>query len=332
MVYDNAVRSTNKAGVRAEGLGKRYGDLWALRGLDLHAPAGTVLGLLGHNGAGKTTAVRIFATLALPTEGRAEVAGFDVVRDAAKVRASIGLAAQAATVDGLLSARKNLEMVGRLYHLPVAEAKRRAEELLARVALTDSADKLVKTFSGGMRRRLDLAATLVARPPVLFLDEPTTGLDPHARNELWALLREHVRDGATVVLTTQYLEEADRLADDIVVLDRGRVAEHGTPAELKARIGGDRIVITLTKPDDLEAARAAMLPFASGPATIEEATVQVVAPVKPGTRLVEVLRELDASRIDAHEVHRREVTLDDVFLAITSREAAKDAAGAQEAA
>ena len=214
--------SPHNAGIFAEGLGKRYGDLWALRDVDLDVPQGTVLGLLGHNGAGKTTAVRILTTLLRPTEGRATVAGHDVVADAAIVRTKFGLAGQQATVDGLLTARANLEMVGRLYHLPRAVVRARADELLERLSLADAADRLVRTFSGGMRRRLDLAASLMAAPPVLFLDEPTTGLDPRSRIELWNLLGDLVRDGATLLLTTQYLEEADRLADDIVVLDGGR--------------------------------------------------------------------------------------------------------------
>src|SRR4051794_38370587 len=196
MTYEHPIQRTG--GIVAEGLGKRFGDLWALRELDLDVPAGTVLGLLGHNGAGKTTAVRILTTLAVPTTGRAQVAGHDVVGDADDVRASVGLAAQAATVDGLLTARRNLELVGRLYHLPRAVARRRADELLEQLDLADAADRLVKTFSGGMRRRLDLAATLVAAPPVLFLDEPTTGLDPASRNDLWDLLRGLVREGTTI--------------------------------------------------------------------------------------------------------------------------------------
>ena len=243
------------AGIFAEGLGKRYGDLWALRDVDLAVPQGTVLGLLGHNGAGKTTAVRILTTLLQPTEGRASVAGLDVVAEAATVRTRIGLAGQQATVDGLLTGRANLEMVGRLYHLPRAAARARAEELLERLDLTDAADRLVRTFSGGMRRRLDLAASLVATPPVLFLDEPTTGLDPRSRIELWALLRELVRDGATMLLTTQYLEEADRLADDIVVLDGGRVVAQGAPAELKARVGGERLEVTVGGASELARGR-----------------------------------------------------------------------------
>ncbi len=315
MLYEQDVRYTNN-GIEAYGLGKRYGELWALRELDLEVPAGTVLGLLGHNGAGKTTAVRILSTLALPTTGSARVAGHDVVADAAAVRARIGLAAQSATVDGLLTARKNLELVGRLYHLPKATARARAGELLERLGLTDHADRLVKTFSGGMRRRLDLAATLVAAPPVLFLDEPTTGLDPHSRNELWELLRELVRDGATVLLTTQYLEEADRLADDIVVLDHGRAVASGSPEELKARVGGERIDVTVAAPSDLLAGEAALARFADGPST-SEGTILTV-PVAAGTSLLDVAHALDAADVAATDVHRREATLDDVFLTLTT--------------
>ncbi len=310
--------------VLAEGLGKRYGDLWALRDVDLEAPAGSVLGLLGHNGAGKTTAIRILTTLALPTTGRAWVGGFDVIAAPAEVRARIGLAGQVATVDDLLTARANLELVGRLYHLPRAHARQRAGELLDRLGLADVADRLVRTFSGGMRRRLDLAASLVARPPVLFLDEPTTGLDPHSRNELWSLLRELVADGAAVVLTTQYLEEADRLADEIVVLDRGRVADAGTPSELKARVGGVRIVVSIEGRTRLDAAVRALAPFAAGVAAADPERGEVVAPVRAGTRLVEVVRALDAAGVEPTDVHRREATLDDVFLALTSPAPARE--------
>ena len=316
MTYEAPIhRTATGEGILAEGLGKRFGDLWALRDLDLDIPAGSVLGLLGHNGAGKTTAVRILTTLAVPTTGSAQVAGHDVVADAAAVRASIGLAAQAATVDGLLTARRNLELVGRLYHLPRAVARQRAGELLERLDLTDAADRLVRTFSGGMRRRLDLAASLVAAPPVLFLDEPTTGLDPQSRNDLWALLRELVRDGATLLLTTQYLEEADRLADDVVVLDRGRIAAHGSPAELKRRVGGERVEVTVRDPADLGAAEAALSGFAGGRPLAEDRVLAV--PLRPRTRLIDVVRALDAAGVDAQDVHRREATLDDVFLTLT---------------
>jgi ABC-2 type transport system ATP-binding protein len=320
-MYDDNVRGTRMThptppGVVASGLGKRYGDTWALRDVDLHVPAGSVLGLLGHNGAGKTTAIRILTTLAAPTEGGATVAGLDVVRDAARVRAKIGLAGQYATVDGLLTARANLELAGRLYHLPRDVIRRRSVELLERVGLADVADHRVSTFSGGMRRRLDLAASLIASPPVLFLDEPTTGLDPQSRSDLWDLLRELVAGGATLVLTTQYLDEADRLADRIVVLDHGRVVASGSPGELKARIGGERVEVTVEDSDDLELTAVALEPFASAAATIHDG--RVVVPITPGARLVEVVRALDAAGVDATDVHRREATLDDVFLTLTN--------------
>jgi ABC-2 type transport system ATP-binding protein len=308
---------TNNAGIFAEGLGKRYGDLWALRDVDLDVPQGTVLGLLGHNGAGKTTAVRILTTLLRPTEGRAAVAGHDVVADAAIVRTKFGLAGQQATVDGLLTARANLEMVGRLYHLPRAAVRARADELLERLDLADAADRLVRTFSGGKRRRLDLAASLVAAPPVLFLDEPTTGLDPRSRIELWSLLGELVRGGATLLLTTQYLEEADRLADDIVVLDGGRVAAQGAPAELKARIGGERLEVTVGGADELAPAATALGAFASDQPVVDTEASRVVAPVNAGVPLAEVVRALDAAGVATTDLHRREATLDDVFLALT---------------
>ena len=309
--------STTDAGVLAEGLGKRFEELWALRDFDLVVPQGSVLGLLGHNGAGKTTAVRILTTLLKPTEGRAVVAGHDVVADPAAVRTRIGLAGQQATVDGLLTARANLQMVGRLYHLPRSVARARADELLERLGLTEAADRLVRTFSGGMRRRLDLAASLVAAPPVLFLDEPTTGLDPRARVELWELLEELVRDGVTLMLTTQYLEEADRLADDIVVLDGGRIAAQGSPAELKARLGGERLEVTVGSADELTSAALALGRFASDEPAIDADAGLVVAPVRAGVALAEVVRALDAANVDTTDLHRREATLDDVFLTLT---------------
>src|SRR4051794_19327955 len=294
------------AGVQATGLGKQFGQKWALRDVDLVAPAGSVLGLLGHNGAGKTTAIRILTTLARPTTGSARVAGYDVVTEGRMVRSKIGVAAQAATVDGLLTARANLELAGGLYHLPRDVVKKRAAELLDRVDLAAEADQLVRTFSGGMRRRLDLAASLVAAPPVLFLDEPTTGLDPQSRNDLWALLRELVRDGATLVLTTQYLEEADRLADDVVVLDRGRIAAHGSPAELKRRVGGERVEVTVRDPADLGAAEVALRDFAGGRALAEDRVLAV--PLRPRTRLMDVVRALGAAGGDAPGVHGRGAT------------------------
>ncbi len=306
------------AGVTAHGLGKRYEDMWALRHLDLDVPAGTVLGLLGHNGAGKTTAIRILTTLSVPSEGRATVAGADVATDPESVRRRIGVAAQQATVDGLMTARANLEMVGRLHHLPKAEARRRADELLERLDLADAATRLVRTFSGGMRRRIDLAASLVGGPQVLFLDEPTTGLDPHSRGDLWDMLRDLVREGTTIILTTQYLEEADRLADDIVVLDHGETIAHGTPTELKARVGNDRIDIKVASSQDLEAAAAATSAIATSAPGFDHESLVLTIPIGEGVRLMEVMRVLDAAGIDAIDLNRREATLDDAFLILTS--------------
>ena len=305
-------------GVEAQGLGKRFGELWALRDLDLVVQPGTVLGLLGHNGAGKTTAIRILTTLSQPTEGRAFVAGYDVVERPTAVRTRIGVAAQQATVDGLLSAKMNLEMVARLHRLSKFEASKRADELLERLDLTEAGNKLVKTFSGGMRRRLDLAASLVGNPEVLFLDEPTTGLDPRSRGDLWQMLRELVNEGTTIILTTQYLEEADRLADDIVVLDHGRTVAHGTPDELKSQIGNERVDIKVSAAAELVPAAVALAPFAGNDPTFDEDALTVTAPLLEGTRIIDVVRALDGAGIDAVDLNRRQATLDDVFLALTS--------------
>ncbi|HEY4333510.1 MAG TPA: ATP-binding cassette domain-containing protein [Ilumatobacteraceae bacterium] len=308
-------------GVTASGLGKCFGDLWALRDLDLAVPVGSVLGLLGHNGAGKTTALRILTTLSKPTTGSATVAGYDVGAHPGEVRSRIGVTAQQATVDGLLTSRANLEMVARLHHVPAAEARRRADDLLHQVDLTDAAEKLAKTLSGGMRRRLDLAASIISRPSVLFLDEPTTGLDPLSRNNLWEMLRGLVRDGTTLILTTQYLEEADRLADEVVVLDHGRTVAVGSPADLKARIGGDRIEVTLSSAEHLEGAAAALLEFASGdaPPAIDRDALHVTAPINEDARLIDIVRALDSANIDALDINRRLATLDDVFLSLTTK-------------
>ena len=308
--------------IEAVGLGKRYGELQALRSLDLAVPAGTVLGLLGHNGAGKTTALLILTTLALPTTGTARVAGADVVDEPEQVRRRIGVAAQDATVDGLLTATANLVMVGRLHGLGKAVAKARAAELLELVDLADAARALAKDLSGGMRRRLDLAASLVGRPQVLFLDEPTTGLDPKSRNDLWDVLRDLVRAGTTILLTTQYLEEADRLADDIVVLDHGDVVAQGTPGDLKARIGGDRVVVSAAAGTDLAAVARAAERFAARPLVVDDAERLVTIPVDAGVRLVDVVRAVDEAGVDVLDVNRRQATLDDVFLTLTQKGAA----------
>ncbi|OJU84242.1 MAG: daunorubicin/doxorubicin resistance ABC transporter ATP-binding protein DrrA [Solirubrobacterales bacterium 70-9] len=304
--------------VVTEGLGKQYGDMWALRDFDLAVPTGSVLGLLGHNGAGKTTAIRILTTLAAPSAGRAKVAGHDVVTEPNEVRDQIGLTSQSATVDGLMSGFANLEMIGRLYHLPRKVARARAKELLAELQLEDAAERLVKDYSGGMRRRLDLAASLVASPPVLFLDEPTTGLDPESRNELWDLLRQLVGGGTTLILTTQYLEEADQLADEVVLLDHGKIVATGSPVQLKARHGGERVVVTVEDIADLGPVAAALEKVAAGDAEIDEEGLFVAAPASEATRLIEVVRALEDGGVDAHDVRRREATLDDVFFSLTS--------------
>jgi ABC-2 type transport system ATP-binding protein len=304
--------------VVAESLGKQYGEQWALRDFDLAVPTGSVLGLLGHNGAGKTTAIRILTTLTAPTAGRATVAGHDVASEPLEVREQIGLTSQAATVDGLMSGAANLEMIGRLYHLPRKIAKARAVELLAELRLEDAGERLVKDYSGGMRRRLDLAASLVASPPVLFLDEPTTGLDPESRNELWDLLRQLVGGGTTVLLTTQYLEEADQLADEVVLLDHGQIVATGSPGQLKAQHGGERVVVTVNAAEELPAAATALERVAAGAAEIDQEGLFVTAPASESTRLIEVVRALEEGGVDAHDVRRREATLDDVFFSLTS--------------
>jgi len=306
--------------VRAEGLGKRFGPNWALRQVDFEVARGRVMGLLGRNGAGKTTTVRILTTLLRPDEGRAFVDGLDVVRQAARVRPRIGLAGQQATVDELLTGRANLEMIGRLYHLPRRVAHARATQLLASFDLTDAAGKPVKTYSGGMRRRLDLAARLVATPPVLFLDEPTTGLDPHSRSDLWTMLRELVSQGTTLVLTTQYLDEADRLADDIIVVDHGRVIAQGAPDQLKARVGGRRVVVTLDDPTQL-ARTAETLALVASSVSIDHEALLVTAPLNGRAGVLDVARALDQQGVPATDVSVRTPSLDDVFLTLTGRDA-----------
>ncbi|MET7330967.1 ATP-binding cassette domain-containing protein [Nonomuraea sp. NPDC005650] len=304
--------------VVAEGLHKSFGDTHALRGLDLSVPRGTVCGVLGPNGAGKTTAVRILATLSDPDGGHARVAGYDVVREAGKVREQIGLAGQYAAVDEKLTGRGNLRMFGRLYHLPRRQAHRRADELLERFGLMDAADRPVLGYSGGMRRRLDLITCLILRPKVLFLDEPTTGLDPRSRGEIWDSVRELVADGTTVLLTTQYLDEADQLADDIAVIDHGRVIAAGTPDELKATIG-DRLDVTLEDPAALPAAMTVLNTLAGADPTPAGADgLSVVLPAG-GLRLADIVRELDHAGVAAADVRLRRPTLDEVFLRLTDR-------------
>jgi ABC-2 type transport system ATP-binding protein len=302
----------------AEGLDKRFGDVRALRGLDLAAPKGSVLGVLGPNGAGKTTAVRILTTLLKPDAGRATVAGFDVVRQAGQVRPRIGLAGQYAAVDEYLTGWENLEMVGRLYHLGGAVARRRADELLERFDLVDAGARLVKTYSGGMRRRLDLAASLVAQPPVLFLDEPTTGLDPRSRLALWGIIRELVADGTTVLLTTQYLEEADQLADQIVVIDGGQAIARGTSAELKAQVGGTRLEVAVAPGSDLDTAARTLSPYGGDSLHIDVERRHIVVPVSDGAALLAaIVRDLDAAGVRLDDIALRQPTLDDVFLTLT---------------
>jgi ABC-2 type transport system ATP-binding protein len=306
--------------VETEGLHKRYGDVHALRGIDLRVGTGSVFGLLGPNGAGKTTAVRILTTLLQPDEGSARVAGLDVVRAAAKVREQIGLAGQYAAVDENLTGFENLEMVGRLYHLGRREARSRARELLADFDLSEAADRLVRTYSGGMRRRLDLAAALVARPPVLFLDEPTTGLDIRSRIGLWDAMEALVAGGTTVMLTTQYLDEADRLADRIAVIDQGLVIAEGTPNELKARVGGDRLDIHLCDGQRGEEAVAALTSIASDRPFVEDGSVLVPVAQRRGT-IADAVRRLDDAGIAIDDIAVRTPTLDDVFLNLTGHAA-----------
>jgi ABC-2 type transport system ATP-binding protein len=304
--------------IHAEGLSKRFGDIHALQDVNLTVSAGSILGLLGPNGAGKTTAVRILTTLLRPDTGSARVAGLDVVRQPAAVRQMIGLAGQTAAVDEYLTGRENLVMAGRLYHLGRAEPRRRAVELLERFELAQAADRTVRTYSGGMRRRLDLAVSLAGHPQVLFLDEPSSGLDPAGRHQLWQIIRQLVQDGTTVLLTTQYLEEADQLADQIVVIDRGRILAHGTPDQLKAQVGGDRLQLRLATPTTASRAAAVVADLGSGPPQVDAQTGQVTLPIADGVAILpEVVRRLDASGLALSDLAVRRPTLDDVFLALT---------------
>jgi ABC-2 type transport system ATP-binding protein len=308
--------------VIAHGLVKRYGDLTALGGVDLTVPRGSVLALLGPNGAGKTTTVRVLTTLLNADEGSAEVAGIDVMAHPAEVRKHIGLSGQYAAVDEYLTGKENLEMVGNLYHLGRRHSRSRAVELLEQFNLSDAADRPVKTYSGGMRRRLDLAGALVADPEVLFLDEPTTGLDPRSRNDLWEVIRELVGRGTTLLLTTQYMEEAEQLAHNIVVIDRGMIIAQGTADQLKLQVGGERLEVVVDDPTQLADARDLITRVGSGEPATDEHVRRVSVPVGTGTTaLVEALRLLDGAGIAVSDVALRRPTLDDVFLSLTGHTA-----------
>ncbi len=317
--------------ITAEGLVKIYktrkSEVRALDGIDLSVAEGTVLGLLGPNGAGKTTAVRILATLLRPDAGHAAVAGLDVVRQAEQVRTLIGLSGQYAAVDENLTGRENLWMFGRLYQLPNDQARTRAAELLEQFELTDASERVVKTYSGGMRRRLDLASALIGRPKLLFLDEPTTGLDPRSRIGMWEVIRSLVREGVTLLLTTQYLEEADELADAIAVVDHGKIIARGTADELKAQVGGERIEVVVHDRTRIDDACRILGEIGLGAASVDEHTRRVTAPSEGGAkRLSNVIRDFDEAGIAIDDIGLRRPTLDDVFLSLTGHTAAEEQA------
>ncbi len=311
-----------RAMIEAVGLHKSFGETHALAGLDLDVAEGTILGMLGPNGAGKTTAVRVLTTLTRPDSGTATVAGIDVLRHPDRVRAQIGVAGQYAALDELLTGRENLGMVGRLYRVDAATVKQRADDLLERFEMTDAADRIVKNYSGGMRRRLDLGAALMAQPPVVFLDEPTTGLDPKGRLAMWDLIGGLAKGGTTVLMTTQYLEEADLLADDIVVIDHGRAIARGTALQLKQQVAGERLEVTIGDGADLGAARRVLEALGEGPAHVEKDGRRVsVAVASHDGVLTGAIRELDASGVAVDDIGFRRPTLDEVFLALTGRPA-----------
>ena len=312
--------------VEAHGLVKRFRNVHAVNGVDLEIPRGSVFGLLGPNGAGKTTIVRLLTTLLKPDAGSAAIDGIDVVAEPGLVRTRIGLTGQYAAVEERLTANENLDLIGRLYHLARNQVRLRAHELLERFELSGAADRVVKGFSGGMRRRLDIAMSLIARPSVLFLDEPTTGLDPRSRLAMWELIEELGSDGTTVLLTTQYLDEADRLADTIVVIDAGRVIAKGSPDALKERLGDDRLSVTIADPDNLQVAVDALRPLCRGEADIDLVARSLHVAVRTGDRTVpEVLRTLEEAGVDVLHLEVRRPTLDDVFLSLTGKHADRDA-------